>query len=65
MPATYCGLDVSDKTTHICVVDVDGKVIWRGVCATDPQALATTLGKRCPQVVRVVLGISVHSIDGP
>jgi len=21
----YAGLDVSDKTTHICVVDADGK----------------------------------------
>ena len=55
MSATYCGLDVSDKTTHLCVVDVDGKVIWRGVCATDPEALATVLRKRCPDVARVVL----------
>jgi transposase len=55
MAQTYCGLDVSDKTTHICVVDGEGKVIWRGVCATDPQALATTIAKRFPGVVRVVL----------
>ena len=55
MSVTYCGLDVSDKTTHLCVVDVDGKVIWRGVCATDPEALATVLRKRCPDVARVVL----------
>jgi transposase len=55
MPQTYVGLDVSDKTTHICAVDVDGKVIWRGVCATDPAALATTLAKHCRDVVRVVL----------
>jgi len=31
MASTYCGLDVSDKSAHICVVDGDGKVIWRGV----------------------------------
>ncbi len=55
MPATYCGLDVSDKTTHLCVVDADEKVIWRGVCATDPAALAATLAKRCSGLVRVVL----------
>jgi transposase len=55
MPATYCGLDVSDKSTHLCVVDADGKVIWRGVCATDPAALAATLSKRAPDLVRVVL----------
>ena len=55
MSTTYCGLDVSDKTTHLCVVDADGKVIWRGVCATDPEALSTVLRKRCPDVARVVL----------
>jgi transposase len=51
----YAGLDVSDKTTHVCVVDVDGKVLWRGECATDPMALAATLTKHCRGVVRVVL----------
>jgi transposase len=55
MSQTYCGLDVSDKTTHLCVVDGDGKVIWRGVCATDPAAIAATLAKRAPDLVRVVL----------
>ena len=38
--AIYAGLDVSDKTTHICVVDVDGKVLRRDVVASDPEALA-------------------------
>lgn len=51
----YAGLDVSDKSTHICLVDEAGAVAWRGVCATDPQVLAQTLGKRCPDVTRVVL----------
>lgn len=55
MPQTYAGLDVSDKTTHICVVDNDGKVLWRGECATDPQVLAVTLTKHCRDVERVVL----------
>ena len=32
----YVGLDVSQKTTAICVVDAQGKRLWRGVCATDP-----------------------------
>ncbi len=27
----YAGLDVSDKTTHICVVDVEGVVVRRDV----------------------------------
>jgi len=55
MSQTYAGLDVSDKTTHVCVVGDDGKVLWRGVCPTDPMALATTLSKHCRGVVRVVL----------
>lgn len=55
MTITYAGLDVSDKSTHICLVDGAGAVAWRGVCATDPEVLARTLEKHCPQVVRVVL----------
>ena len=55
MGQVYAALDVSDKTTHICVVDGDGSIVWRGVCATDPEAVATVLKKRCPAVTRVVL----------
>ena len=51
----YAGLDVSDKSTHICVVDGEGSVTWRGACATDPEVLARTLGKHSPGVARVVL----------
>jgi len=51
----YTGLDVSDRTTHICAVDEQGRVTWRAVCATDPQALAQMLREHCPQAVRVVL----------
>jgi transposase len=43
MTEVYAALDVSDKTTHICVVDKEGSIVWRGVCATDPEALATVL----------------------
>jgi len=55
MTEFYAGLDVSDKTTHICAVDTDGKVAWRGVCATDPELIATQLNARCPGVIRAVL----------
>lgn len=55
MTEIYAGLDISDKTTHICAVDKDGKVAWRGVCATDPQALASALKAHCEGLVRVVL----------
>ena len=36
----YVGLDVSQKTTAICVVDEQGRWLWRGVCATDPEAIS-------------------------
>ena len=27
----FAALDVSDKSTHVCVVDGDGVGVWRGV----------------------------------
>jgi transposase len=51
----YAGLDVSDKTTHICVVDVEGKVLRRDVVASDPEVLAMWLARHCPELGRVVL----------
>lgn len=53
--AIFAGLDVSDKTTHICVVDAGGAVLCREVVATDPDVLAKWLKKHCPDLVRVVL----------
>jgi hypothetical protein len=46
----YAGLDVSDKSTHICLVDEAGAIAWRGVYATDPRVLADALLRRCPEL---------------
>ena len=51
----YAGLDVSDKMTHLCVVDADGAILKRDVVASDPDMLAKWLGKHCPGLARVVL----------
>lgn len=55
----YAGLDVSDKQTHLCLVDDAGSVVWRGRCATDPEVIAKTLAKRVDarpaSLVRAVL----------
>ena len=51
----FAGLDVSDKSTHICVVDAEGGVLRRDVVASDPEALASWLNRHCPDLVRVVL----------
>jgi len=55
MKEVYAGLDVSDKETHICLVDGGGKVLWRGRAASDPQALSATLNKQVPALHGAVL----------
>ena len=55
MRKVYVGLDVSDKSTQICVVGDDAKVIWSGVCATCPDAIGKALQRHAVGVVRVVL----------
>ena len=52
--AIFTGLDVSDKTTHLCVVDGEGAIAWRGVCATDPDVIAKTLERHGRGVARVM-----------
>jgi transposase len=51
----YAGLDVSDKSTHICVVDAEGSILRRDVVASDPDVLAKWLKRHTPPVRRVVL----------
>ena len=51
----FAGLDVSDKATHICVVDAEGVDVWRGMCATDPEVLAGTLRRQAVALSCVVL----------
>lgn len=51
----YAGLDVSDKTTHICLVDAQGVVKRRDVVASDPEVLAKWLRRHARELVRVVL----------
>lgn len=36
----FVGLDVSQRTTAICVVDEKGERVWRGICATDPESIS-------------------------
>ena len=34
MVEVYAGLDVSDKMTHVCVVDVTGATVWAAITVT-------------------------------
>lgn len=39
----HVGLDVSHKTTHVCMVGPDSTVAWRGSCGINVEVLAATL----------------------
>jgi transposase len=41
----YVGLDVSLKSTHICVMDRHRQVVWRGSADTQPSMIAERLKK--------------------
>jgi transposase len=49
----YIGLDVSMKDTAISVRR-DGKRVWRGKCASDPEMIARTIRKHAPGPERVI-----------
>lgn len=51
----FAALDVGDKVTHVCVVDGEGAIVWRGACATDPEVVAATLARHAGGLSRVVL----------
>ena len=51
----FVGLDVSQATTAICVVDADGKTLAEGVTATEPGAIAAFLRRRAPDAERIGL----------
>jgi transposase len=36
----YVGVDVSQKTTTLCIVDGYGHRLWRGECTSSPQQIA-------------------------
>ena len=49
----YVGLDVSQKSTAICVVDERGQRHWRGVSATEPAAIASMVVRHAGADARV------------
>ena len=51
----YVGLDVSQETTPVCVVDQTGRVVWQGKCGSDPDSVAACIKRFAPFAVRVGL----------
>jgi len=39
MVERFVGLDVSQRSTSICILDGQGARVWRGKCATYPAAI--------------------------
>jgi transposase len=57
----YIGLDVSLKETAISVRR-DGKRVWRGKCASDPEVLGRVIRERAPDAARIVFETGPLSI---
>lgn len=51
----YVGLDVSLKTTAICVVGDDGKIAWQGSSDTHPEMIAETVQSWSGKIERLGL----------
>jgi transposase len=51
----YVGLDVSLKTTAICIVDRTGKIEREGTVASDPGAIAAFVTRHAPRAARIAL----------
>jgi transposase len=56
----FVGLDVSQKMTAICVVDKDGRRIWRGQCPSVPEQISAALRRYAGDNARI--GIETGSM---
>ncbi len=41
----YAGLDIGNKTTSVCVIDDDERIVWRGVVDTHPEMISQALSR--------------------
>lgn len=51
----YCGLDVSAKSTHVCIEDRQGRRVKRAVVATTPEGIEGALGRWAHRGLTVAL----------
>src|SRR5262249_12044671 len=51
----YCGLDVSRKSTHVCIEDAQGRRVKRTVVATTPGGLGEALERYAERGLRVAV----------
>ena len=48
----YVGLDVSQKTTVLCVVDGEGHRLWRGECTSSPDQILRAVLQHAGRLAR-------------
>ena len=51
----FVGLDVSQQSTVLCVVNADGHQVWQGQCRTNPASLAAKIAQHAPNASRIGL----------
>ena len=51
----YCGLDVSRKSTHVCIEDAQGRRVTRTVLPTTPTGLAGAVERYTEQGLHVAV----------
>ena len=51
----YVGLDVSQATTSICVINEAGTMLWRGKTSSEPDAIVVAIHAHAPNAARVGL----------
>src|SRR5262245_52845116 len=65
----YVGLDVSQKTTAICIVDETGHRTWRGECRTLPEEIAAVIRQHAgaeaawPEIEKRRIETRGHDLD--
>ena len=55
MVERFVGLDVSQRSTSICILDGQGARVWRGKRATDPAAIEEVIRLRAGGATRIGL----------
>jgi transposase len=49
----YVGLDVSQKTTSICILDDTGRRLWRGQCSSSPEQIEQAVRRHTESDARI------------
>ncbi len=55
MVERFVGLDISQRSTSVCILDASGRRVWRGKCATAPAAIEEVIRARAGGPARVGL----------